>query len=66
MPLFDDYSKSREQMINSDAAEFVDVYHSNAGFEGKKAACGTVDVYFNDGTSQPGCDCCECPQLYTY
>lgn len=57
LPLFDSLTKSRGEMINSDAADFVDIYHSNMGFKGKKETCGDVDVYFNNGANQPGCKC---------
>ena len=36
-------------------AQFVDVMHTDAGRLGMRQPCGNVDIYFNGGSSQPGC-----------
>lgn len=59
LPLFDDWTNSVYSMINPSTATFVDVYHSNMGHKGKRSAGGVVDVYFNNGAYQPGCNCSE-------
>lgn len=36
-------------------ATFVDIVHTNAGILGMQEPIGHVDLYFNDGKTQPGC-----------
>lgn len=57
LPLFDDWTNTVANVIDPSDATFVDIYHTNVGYKGKKAAGGTVDVYFNNGVHQPGCNC---------
>lgn len=63
LPLFDDWTNSVTSVIDPGDATFVDVYHSNSGYKGKKAVGGVIDIYFNNGANQPGCNCSEFIQL---
>ncbi|CAG9854489.1 unnamed protein product [Phyllotreta striolata] len=47
--------QSQDQRIGPDDGEFVDVLHTNAGVNGINIPSGKVDVWFNGGSSQPGC-----------
>ncbi|CAG9864880.1 unnamed protein product [Phyllotreta striolata] len=41
--------------LDKSDAQFVDVYHTNAFFQGKVEESGHVDFYINGGIVQPGC-----------
>lgn len=53
MPLF--VTVPDDEKLDSGDAVFVDVYHTNAFFQGKVETSGHVDFYMNGGVSQPGC-----------
>lgn len=53
MPLY--ITASKESKLDSEDAEFVDVYHTNAFIQGKVESSGHVDFYMNGGIDQPGC-----------
>ncbi|XP_057670438.1 lipase member H-A-like [Diorhabda carinulata] len=44
-----------DSKLDKTDAEFVDVYHTNAFFQGKVEESGHVDFYVNGGVFQPGC-----------
>ncbi|XP_050529510.1 lipase member H-like isoform X2 [Daktulosphaira vitifoliae] len=41
--------------INPECAKVVDVIHSNIGYYGYSKPIGTVDIYMNNGVTQPSC-----------
>ncbi|KAF2900495.1 hypothetical protein ILUMI_05691 [Ignelater luminosus] len=52
-PCFTNVTEKRR--LNKYDAEFVHIFHTNAGVLGFKRPIGTADYYFNDGVEQPGC-----------
>ncbi|XP_063909022.1 lipoprotein lipase-like [Zophobas morio] len=52
-PLFD--GRPKEEMLNPNDAENVVVIHTNGGFAGYVDDAGTIDIFPNGGSSQPGC-----------
>ncbi|KAK9507401.1 hypothetical protein O3M35_007264 [Rhynocoris fuscipes] len=54
LPLF--YTNLANHRLDSSDAEFVDVIHTNALFQGQVFPCGHVDFYANGGVFQPGCE----------
>ncbi|XP_012251299.2 lipase member H [Athalia rosae] len=53
MPLF--ITVSKDEKLDSEDADFVDVFHTNAFIQGKVEASGHIDFYMNGGINQPGC-----------
>ncbi|XP_047366180.1 uncharacterized protein LOC124955601 isoform X2 [Vespa velutina] len=53
MPLF--VAVDNDEKLDSDDANFVDVYHTNAFIQGKLEPSGHIDFYMNGGINQPGC-----------
>ncbi|XP_018570037.1 lipase member H-like [Anoplophora glabripennis] len=50
-----DFVPQNERLSIGDA-DFVDVIHTNAGIFGTRFSVGDVNIWFNGGTFQPGCD----------
>lgn len=46
---------SAENKLDASDADFVDVIHTNAFFQGAVEPSGHVDFYINGGVIQPGC-----------
>ena len=46
---------SRRSKLDRNDAQFVDVIHTNAFFQGQLQESGHVDFYVNGGVVQPGC-----------
>ncbi|XP_014284699.1 phospholipase A1 isoform X1 [Halyomorpha halys] len=55
LPLFSAATSRIENRLDPTDARFVDVYHTNGGWQGRLAAVGHVDFYLNNGATQPGC-----------
>lgn len=53
MPLF--ITVSKDEKLDPEDADFVDVFHTNAFVQGKVEPSGHIDFYMNGGISQPGC-----------
>ncbi|XP_066995673.1 lipase member H-A [Anabrus simplex] len=53
MPLF--VTVPKDGKLDATDAQFVDVMHTNAFFQGKAEQMGQVDIYMNGGVDQPGC-----------
>jgi len=52
-----DTKVSAEEQIRPRNAEFVEIFHTNAGRIGQAdSQSGTINVFVNGGTSQPGCE----------
>ena len=52
-------------LLDPSDALFVDVIHTNGGYDGwghlgYLGSCGHVDFYPNGGSAQPACDCWYC------
>ncbi|XP_075973322.1 lipase member H-like [Anticarsia gemmatalis] len=45
-----------KEQVRSGVAEYVEVYHCNAGGYGTSSVLGDVDFFVNKGRSQPKCD----------
>ncbi|CAH0723127.1 unnamed protein product, partial [Brenthis ino] len=45
-----------QEQLRSGVANFVEVYHCNAGNLGTTSVLGDADFFFNDGKIQPHCD----------
>ncbi|XP_045482335.1 phospholipase A1-like [Harmonia axyridis] len=52
-PLF--LSRPEEKRLNKHDAEVVMVLHSDGGKLGFGSSCGTIDIFPNGGSDQPGC-----------
>nr|CAD7403055.1 unnamed protein product [Timema cristinae] len=54
-PMYDHNSTPNKNKLDSEDGTFVLAVHTNAKRLGSREMLGTVDVWVNDGTSQPGC-----------
>nr|CAD7578802.1 unnamed protein product [Timema californicum] len=54
-PMYDYNSTPNKNKLDSEDGIFVLAVHTNAKRLGSKEMLSTVDVWVNDGTSQPGC-----------
>ncbi|KAL3269422.1 hypothetical protein HHI36_008492 [Cryptolaemus montrouzieri] len=54
-PTIDNKFVSEAFRLSSNDADFVDVYHTDAGFFGFTTPIGHADFYPNFGKDQPGC-----------
>ncbi|XP_072162136.1 pancreatic triacylglycerol lipase-like [Bemisia tabaci] len=54
-PLFDTMTTYAEERLDITDADFLDVYHTNAGYKGQLTSIGHVDFYANHALLQPGC-----------
>nr|CAD7460275.1 unnamed protein product [Timema tahoe] len=54
-PMYDHNSTPNKNKLDSEDGIFVLAVHTNAKKLGSQEMLGTVDVWVNDGTSQPGC-----------
>ncbi|CAH1408428.1 unnamed protein product [Nezara viridula] len=55
LPLFTAATSRIENRLDPSDADFVDVYHTNGGWQGRLGVVGQVDFYLNNGATQPGC-----------
>lgn len=56
LPLFYTNFVFLPMSLSSRDAEYVDVYHTDAGVLGANVPSGTVDIWMNGGSEQPGCN----------
>ncbi|XP_066146090.1 lipoprotein lipase-like [Euwallacea fornicatus] len=54
-PSWSNESMTKEERLNEQDANFVDVVHTDIQLYGFTHPCGHVDFYPNGGTNQPGC-----------
>ena len=54
-PLFQGFFNINGKSLNKNDAEVVYVIHTDKSLFGQRSTCGTVDVFPNGGSDQPGC-----------
>ncbi|XP_073819401.1 uncharacterized protein [Musca autumnalis] len=64
LPLF--RYENREERLDLNDAEYVEVLHTSVGSYGYDRPLGHVDVYINYGTRQPGCYLKECSHFRAF